>query len=101
MMPLKIITVAIAAIIGLLLLARNTGKWAHSLQQYYIAQSNKLSGDSGGWDKSWRLTLFKVLVVFFGLMAILGIYVIFSVFSSRLTVAECKYFAVDNFWVHI
>src|SRR5262245_44673094 len=58
---------------------RQMGSFAPAV--LYIAQSNKLSGDSGGWDKSWRLTLFKVLVVFFGLMAILGIYVI--VFSFQ------------------
>ena len=31
---------------------------------------------SGGWDEPWRLTLFKALVIFFGLMAVLGIYVL-------------------------
>lgn len=79
-MILKIILVAIAAIVVVFLLVKNTAKWARSLQRYYIAQSNKMSGDNGGWDEPWRLTLFKALVVFFGLMAILGVYVV--VFSS-------------------
>jgi hypothetical protein len=73
---LKVITVAIAGIIVLFLLTRNTGKWARSLQKYYVAQSNKMSGESGGWDQPWRLALFKALVLFFGLMAILGVYVV-------------------------
>jgi hypothetical protein len=77
----KITIVAAAAITVLMSLYRNTGKWAHSLQQYYIAQSNRLSGNSGGWDEPWRLSLFKVLVIFFALMAILGVYVL--VFSSQ------------------
>ena len=72
--------VVIAGVTALFLLARNTGKLARSLQRYYIAQSNKISGDSGGWDEPWRLILFKMLVVFFGLMAVLGVYVVvFSV----------------------
>jgi hypothetical protein len=81
MVTLKILIVAIAAAIVLFLLALNTGKWALSLQRYYIAQANKMSGNSDGWDEPWRLLLFKVLVVFFGLVAILGIYVI--VFSIQ------------------
>jgi hypothetical protein len=75
-MLLKVLIVAIAALIVLIVLVRSTGKWARSLQRYYIAQSNKLSGNSGGWDEPWRLTLFKALVIFFGLMVVLGVYVI-------------------------
>ena len=66
----------------LFFLSQNTGKRASSLQKYYIDQSNKMSGDSGGWDEPWKLQLFKALVIFFGLMAILGIYVL--VFSAQL-----------------
>lgn len=77
-MTLKIIVVAVAAVITLFLLVRNTEKWARSLQGYYVAQSNKMLGDNGGWDESWRLMLFKALVIFFGLMAILGVYVAVS-----------------------
>ena len=79
-MTLKIIVVALAAVIILLLLIKSTAKWSRSLQRYYIGQSTKMSGDSGGWDEPWRLTLFKALVIFFGLMAILGVYVV--VFSQ-------------------
>jgi hypothetical protein len=80
-MTLRILLVAIAAVIVLFLLVKNTAKWARSLQRYYIVQSNKMSGNNGGWDAPWRLILFKALVIFFGLMAILGAYVI--VFSSQ------------------
>jgi hypothetical protein len=80
-MILKIIVVAIVAVIVLFLLIQNTGKWARSLQQYYVNQSNKISGNSGGWELPWRLVLFKALVVFFGLMTILGVYV--AVFSFQ------------------
>jgi hypothetical protein len=39
-----------------------------------------MSGHNGGWDEPWRLKLFKALVIFFGLMAVLGVYVVvFSV----------------------
>ena len=80
-MILKIIIVAIAAVVVLVLLFQKTGKWARSLQKYYVAQSNKMSGNNGGWDEPWKLTLFKALVIFFGLMAILGVYVV--VFSAQ------------------
>jgi len=82
MIILKIVSVAIAAMIVSALLIRNTNKWARSLQRYYIVQSNKISGNSGSWDKPWRLGLFKALLVFFGLMAILGIYVVIFSFQQ-------------------
>lgn len=77
----KIVVVAVVAVIVLVLLYKNTSNWARSLQKYYIAQSNKMSGNNGGWDEPWKLTLFKALVIFFGLMAILGVYV--AVFSFQ------------------
>ena len=84
MVILKVLIVVIAAVVVLVILAPNAGKWARSLQEYYIAQSKKLYGHVGGWDEPWRLTLFKALVVFFGLMAILGVYVVvFSAFGGN------------------
>jgi hypothetical protein len=77
----RVAIVAIAAVVIVSLLYRNTAKWADLLRQYYIAQSNKTYGNSDGWDEPWRLTLFKALVIFFGLMAILGVYVL--VFSQQ------------------
>jgi hypothetical protein len=79
-MELKIIIIAIVAVIVLALLVKNTQKWSRSLQNYYVTQSNQLYGNSGGWDKPWRLKLFNALVIFFGLMAILAAYV--AVFSA-------------------
>jgi hypothetical protein len=81
MMILKVAFVVVIGAIVVILLMKNRGKWARSLQKYYIAQSNGLSGFSGGWDEPWRLSLFKALVIFFGLMAVLGVYVL--VFSQR------------------
>jgi hypothetical protein len=75
-MLIKIAFVVIVGILTLGLLARNTNRWARSLQQYYIGEANKLYGNSAGWDRPWRLFLFKALVIFFGLMAILGAYVV-------------------------
>ena len=81
MIILKVALVVVIGAIVVILLMKNTGKWARSLQKYYTAQSNGLSGNSGGLDEPWRLSLFKALVVFFGLMAILGVYVL--VFSQQ------------------
>jgi hypothetical protein len=79
-MELKIILVVMVAVIVSVLLVKNTGRWSRSLQRYYIDQSNRLHGNSAGWDSPSRLTLFKALVIFFGLMAILAVYV--AVFSQ-------------------
>ena len=79
-MEFKIIVVAVPAVVVLLLLVKNTSKWSRSLQRYYVDQSNKLYGNSAGWDKPWRLALFNALVIFFGIMAIVAVYV--AVFSA-------------------
>jgi len=81
MIVLKILAVVIAAVVILFLVFLNINKWATSLQKYYIAQSNKLQGNNGGWDEPWRIILFKVMICFFGLMAVLGVYV--AVFSQQ------------------
>jgi len=71
MIILKIAIIVTAAVIDLFILARNTDRWARSLQKYYVDQSR----GNAKWDEPWRLILFKALVVFFGLMAALGVYV--------------------------
>ena len=81
MIILKVASVIVIGALVVILLMKNTGKWARSLQKYYIAQSSGLSGNSGGWDEPWRLSLFKALVIFFGLMGVLGVYVL--VFSQQ------------------
>jgi hypothetical protein len=79
-MEFKIILVVMAALIASVLLVKNTSRWSRSLQRYYIDQSNRLYGNSAGWDRPSRLALFKTLVIFFGLMAVLAVYV--AVFSQ-------------------
>ena len=76
MIIIKIATVAVVGMIVIALLARNTNRWARSLQQYYIAQANRLYGNDAGWNQPWRYLLFKALVVFFGSMAILAAYIV-------------------------
>jgi len=39
------------------------------------AQSIKVFGGANGWDKPWTLHLSKALIIFFGLMFILGTYI--------------------------
>ena len=68
MLIARLVIVLVAAAIVVYLLMQNTGKWALSLQEYYVTQSNKLWGNSGGWDEHWRLSLFKALVIFSKLM---------------------------------
>ena len=80
-LTLKIMIVATGGVVAAFLLTRNTDRWARSLQSFDLAQSTKMSGNSGGWDDPWRLIVFKALVVFFGVMAVLGVYV--AVFSIQ------------------
>ncbi len=76
---LKIAALVVISIGVIAILVRNTSKWAGKLQQYYIAQANKMYGNSTGWDQPWRTNLFKAIVGFFGFMFIIGAYsIIFS-----------------------
>jgi hypothetical protein len=61
-------------------LAKRSSGWAVELQHYYMRQSVKMYGQNGNWEKPWIRQLFKALIFFFGLMLMLGAYVL--LFSS-------------------
>ncbi len=82
-MAVKIIIVALSAVAVIFLLVRYTNSWARALQASYVQQAIKLFGNVDGWDEKWRLNLFRVSIIFFGLMLILGVYVF--TFTSGVT----------------
>jgi uncharacterized membrane protein len=49
-------------------------KLAIKLQKLYIRQSIKLYGNSGKWELPWALILFKVMIIFAGIILIIGAY---------------------------
>jgi hypothetical protein len=80
-MPLaKVVAFIVCAVACLSIVIARSDRWALSLQQYYIRESEKLDGDSEDWRDPWIRMLFKCLVIFFGLTAVVGLYVAF--FSS-------------------
>ena len=80
MIALKLIALALIVATSVFMLVQNTNKWAQSLRRYYIKKARETHGDSSNWEQPWRFNLFKTIVIFFGLMFIIGAYVlIFSI----------------------
>ena len=73
----KIVAFAVCATACISLVLARSDRWAVSLQQYYIRTSQKAYGESTTWEQPWIKTLCKCLVIFFGLMAVVGLYVAF------------------------
>jgi len=68
---LKKIIFIVLLIIGTIVLFRNLNKWALSLQQTLISESKKLYNHTVGWEKTWRLLLLKVMIIFLGIVIML------------------------------
>ena len=81
MLLAKVVAFIVCAVACISIVIAHSDKWAHSLQQYYIRESERMYGNSEDWRDPWIKTLFKFLVIFFGLMAVIGLYVAF--FTSQ------------------
>jgi hypothetical protein len=77
MLLVKIVAFAVCAATCISIVIVRSDRWALSLQRYYIRESQKLDGDSEDWLGPWIRTLFRCMVIFFGLMAVVGLYVAF------------------------
>jgi hypothetical protein len=77
MLLAKVVAFIVCAVTYISIVIARSDRCALSLQQYYIRESEKLDGDSEDWRGPWIRTLFKCLVIFFGLMAVAGLYVAF------------------------
>lgn len=80
MLLFKIVTFVIIATILFTLLFKNLNKWSIRFQRHAVSQMMRVFGDAEGWDDPWAKYFSMVIVVFLGLMLIIGIYVaIFSI----------------------
>lgn len=51
-----------------------SGKWASMLQQYYVTKAKKLYGKSADWEKPWTRILFRIIIIFAGIVLMLAAY---------------------------
>jgi hypothetical protein len=77
MFILRVIVFAVVAISLLVVLIKNTKKWALAWQQYFIRQSKKMFfGDAGAWEGTSGQIISTIAVIFFGFMVIVLAYVL-------------------------
>ena len=71
----QIIFFVLVSIFAVVIMVRNTNKWAIKLNRYMFRESNKIFQDDNGWGGGFGLILSKVMIIFLGLMFILAVYV--------------------------
>jgi hypothetical protein len=76
MLIIRIAVVVILAAITIVVVSRNLKSWSKRFRRYMIGQSTKALGDASEWERPWTMYLSKVLIIFFGAMFILLVYVI-------------------------
>jgi preprotein translocase subunit SecG len=76
MLLFKVLVFIVLAVIALVVLINNTKKWSARLHQYMFDQANKVFGRGAGWERPWAPLLSKAMIVFFGLMFIVFLYVV-------------------------
>jgi preprotein translocase subunit SecG len=76
----KVLVFVVLAIIVVVILVNNANGWSTRFHQYMLSQANKVFGRGAGWERPWAPLLSKAMVLFFGFMLIVLIYVVvFSV----------------------
>jgi hypothetical protein len=73
--PIRTLAFFVISVIITVALAKNTAKWAIELQKIYSEESKKIN-DGQKWEGPWRTTFFKMLIIFFGVMAMVGAFVL-------------------------
>jgi hypothetical protein len=76
MLILRMAVVVILAVITIVVEVKNLERWSKGFRRYIIGQSKKALGDASEWERPWTIYLSKALVIFFGAMFILLVYVI-------------------------
>lgn len=76
MLSFKVLLFIVLAIITLVILVNNTNRWSARFHQYMLGQANKVFGRGAGWERPWAPLLSKAMVLFFGFMLIVLIYVV-------------------------
>lgn len=75
MITIRILAFVVISVIIIVVLAKNTAEWAVELQKIYTEESKKID-DGQRWEGPWKTTFFKILIIFFGLMAMVGAFVL-------------------------
>jgi ABC-type Fe3+ transport system permease subunit len=76
MLIIRIAVVVILAVIAIIVVIKHLERRSKGLRRYMIGQSTKAWGDASEWERPWTIYLSKALVIFFGGMFILLVYVI-------------------------
>jgi uncharacterized membrane protein YjgN (DUF898 family) len=62
----------VIVILGVILIVKSKD-WSVKLQQYYISQAKRY-GNSEVWARPWITVLFRVMIIFVGLVLIIAAY---------------------------
>jgi hypothetical protein len=76
MLIIRIAVVVILAAITIVVVVKNLESWSKGFRRYMIGQSKKSLVDASEWERPWTIYLSKALIIFFGAMFILLVYVI-------------------------
>ena len=67
------------AVVMLTTLVERTDQWGNRFRKYIFSEGKKSNRGGSTWEKPWTIVLSKAMVVFFGLMFLIGVYV--AIFS--------------------
>jgi hypothetical protein len=60
-----------------------SAKLASRMQIYYVTQAKKGNNDSTKWERPWILGLFRAMIIFSGILIIIGAYpLLFGPYNS-------------------
>ena len=68
----------LAVIVVLATLVELTDQWSNRFRKHMISEGKKSIWGGAAWEKPWMIVLGKAMVVFFGLMFLIGVYVAIS-----------------------
>jgi hypothetical protein len=69
----------LTAVVVLATLVERTDQWGNRFRKYMISEGKKSNWGGAAWEKPWTMALSKAMVVFFGLVFLIGVYV--AIFS--------------------
>ena len=76
MLIIRIVVVVMFAIMTIVVLHKKIGLWSKRVRQHMIAQSKKALGSASEWERPWTIYLSKAMIMFFGAMFVLLVYVV-------------------------
>jgi preprotein translocase subunit SecG len=71
MVIFEITIFSIISIIFVVMIIRNSKKWAFALQKIYIKEGERLFGDSSSWKDAWVRVLLQIIIIFFAIVLVM------------------------------